>query len=104
MKVEIPIQVRKSGDWVRGWCQSMSVRGLGATLAGDFAVGDRVEVLFRIPDQGSEDVTVSAFVIWKTGLSHGFEFLTLPNSCRQAIEIVCSEDSPEAGPNVGRAY
>lgn len=105
MKLEIPLQVRKNGDWVRGWCQSMSVRGMGATLAGDFAVGDRVELQFRLPDLEREDVTVSAFVIWKIGLSHGFEFLTLPNSCRQAIEVVAQEDSiAEPGPEFGKAY
>ena len=104
MKVEIPIQVRKGEASARGWCQSMSIRGLGATIAGDFRVGDRVELQFRLPDQKNEDIVLSAFVIWKTGLSLGFEFITLPNSCRQAIQTLSAESEPEPGPEFGKAF
>jgi len=102
MKVEIPIHVRKGESSARGWCHSLSIRGLGATLAGDFRVGDLVELRFRL---ASEDVTISSFVIWKSGLSLGFEFVRLPNSCRQTIESMCGAPEPrEEGPVFGQAF
>lgn len=90
VKVNFPLQAFKGEKPVRGWCQSLSEEGLCATLTADFKKGEVVELRLRVPEI-PESVGISAFVIWRNGLEHGFEFIALPNSCRQAISRICSQ-------------
>jgi len=82
---DIPVKIAKDSFVCRGWCKDISVGGIGATVAGDFAVGETVQVDLLIQRCG-KPITVEAVVRRSQGFSYGLEFLTLSADQRACIE------------------
>ena len=76
-----------NGAVLHGRCTNVSEGGLGATIAGNLAVGDAVEVEIAL-DRSLPPARSKAIIRNASGFHYGFEFQELPGESRRTIQKV----------------
>jgi hypothetical protein len=59
---------------VQGWCNDLSLGGVGFTAPAEFRPGDQVQLEFCLPHH-PEPLQTSVMIRWTDGFRHGGEFL-----------------------------
>ena len=86
---DLPLRLRdSSGRDIDGCCVVISESGLAGILPETISVGITVELRFALPSQ-STVIETSAVVRGRREIHYGFEFLSLSEAARKAIEHFC---------------
>lgn len=74
----------KAKTTLHGRTRNLSEGGLGATVAGDIALGEFVQLQFQLPES-EEPLVFRAEVRYRQGFQYGFRFLSLSE---KQLEII----------------
>jgi len=91
------VKVHAAGEVLRGRCANISEGGLGATMAGQLAVGEEIQMELAL-DAAADHLKVKAVVRNTFGFHYGFEFVELSGEARRAIMRVVAASTPPAEP------
>ena len=86
---DIPLQLQCPIGSVQGWCNDLSVGGLGFTAPAEFRPGDQVQVEFCLPNN-PERVQTSVMIRWSDGFRHGGEFLKPTAELLREVNLIVS--------------
>lgn len=88
--VRVSVSVFRAEGLAHLWGRSteLGADGMGSTLTGDLELGEVVSMEFQLPLTPSA-LKLRAIVRYRQGLHYGFEFLTVTQDQRQAIQRVC---------------
>lgn len=87
MDLRVAAQVFREGvvESLWGRCNEIGVDGMSATLTGELQPGDVATLEFTLPATVIA-TKLRAVVRYRNGFRHGFEFLTLTDGQRDAIQ------------------
>ena len=87
MDMRVAAQVFREGvvESLWGRCNEIGVDGMSATLTGELQPGEVATLEFTLPATVNA-TTLRAVVRYRSGFRHGFEFLTLTDVQRDAIQ------------------
>src|SRR5690242_19928966 len=88
--VRLSVHVFRSGQTTSLWGRSTELGedGVGGTMTGELEPGEVVSMELTLP-LAAYPMKVRALVRYRTGLRHGFEFLTLSAEQRDMLHRVC---------------
>jgi hypothetical protein len=88
--VRLAVQVFRAGETTSLWGRSSELGedGVGGTMTGELEPGEVVSMELTLP-LAAYPLKVRALVRYRTGLRHGFEFLTLNAEQRDILRRVC---------------
>lgn len=72
------IIVRTGTQTLHGRTKNLAEGGMAATVAGEMALGEKVELQFQLPES-SDPLVVQAEIRYRQGFQYGFKFLPLPD-------------------------
>jgi hypothetical protein len=75
--IDLRLVVKAGGTALHGRTNNLSEGGVGATVAGEIAMGELVGLEFRLPIENSKSthaITVEATVSYRQGFQYGFQF------------------------------
>ena len=103
LDVRVVVHVFRSGGISSFWGRSTEVGedGIGATLTGDLEPGEVVSMEFSL-GLTAYPLKLRAVVRHRRGLHYGFEFLTVTQAQRTAIQRVCQLLASGASSGSGR--
>ncbi|HEV2118073.1 MAG TPA: PilZ domain-containing protein [Terriglobales bacterium] len=87
VNMRVAVQVFREGvvDSLWGRSNEMGQDGMSATLTGELQPGEVVSLEFTLPANVNA-TKLRAIVRYRSGFRHGFEFLTLADGQREAIQ------------------
>ena len=87
---KIKAHVFRNGETIDVWGRSteLGLDGIGGTLTGELEPGEVVTMELPLP-LSPYPLKLRAVVRYRTGLRHGFEFLTMTPPDREALTRVC---------------
>ena len=91
---ECPVQVTGRCGSVEGWCNDLSLGGLGFTAPAEFKAGEQIEVEFTLPIH-AERVATSVMIRWTDGFNHGGEFLKPTSELLREVQMFVSSPPPK---------
>src|SRR5438876_315526 len=85
--IDLRLIVKAAGKTLHGRTSNLSVGGVGATVAGDIAMDQVVELKFKLPleDFETDAMTLHAKVCYRQGFQYGFQFT---NATEQQAEMI----------------
>jgi hypothetical protein len=88
--IRLRLQVFRDGVTASFWGRSRELGqdGIGGTFTGELEPGEVVSLEFSLP-VAVQPIKVRAIVRYRSGLYHGFEFLTLNQEQRDIVRRAC---------------
>lgn len=88
--LRLRLQVLREGATASFWGRSRELGqdGIGGTFTGELSPGEVVSMEFTVP-LAVQPIKVRAIVRYRSGLYHGFEFLTLNQEQRNIVCRAC---------------
>ena len=83
---------------VSGWARDLSESGLGAFVAEDLEVGERVMLLVPLAPSGYAEI--AARVARQVGTQYGFQFTALSQEQRAAIKTILERQPAVRDPDI----
>jgi hypothetical protein len=97
LDVRVWVHAFRSGESISFWGRSSEIGedGVGATLTGELEAAEVVSMELSLP-MSPFPIKFRALVLYRDGLRHGFEFLTMSAAQRDEIRRVCESFSTGA--------
>jgi hypothetical protein len=99
LDVRMAVTVSREAGTTHLWGRSSELGqdGIGGTLTGDLEPGEVVSMEIQLP-LSAKPMKLRAIVRYRQGLHYGFEFLTVNDDQRSAIQRVCQMLSATSDP------
>ena len=86
--IDLRLVVKAGGSSLHGRTNNLSEGGVGATVAGEIAMGELVGLEFRLPIENSKSthaIALEAAVSYRQGFQYGFQFT---DATEEQVEMI----------------